>query len=351
MNRSLNMVLASFLLPGAVAAQTVKVFPFDHVAREGSSSITNRPLSAGVSRVQIIYSNWRLGIANGAQISRVGFRPDMAGTGAGQQIQLEIWMGHSDNLGTTASTTFDNNFLTPAVRVYDRQIFTLPTVPSVTTGPNPTTIWIPLDRTFTYDSSHNLVVEYRVFANSNGNAAFTYRLDSGTFVSDTATFGTACATSNNRMPSVTTQPAAIGSGLSVSIASGPASSAGVLLVGSSNTTWSGIPLPLSLASLGATGCTLQVAIDASVGIATGTSGTFSASLPVPGVLALYGRTIYLQAALGDLFANSAGFVTSASASTTLGAQPQSTMIAATGSASATTGARTTISGVVAMFEY
>lgn len=345
------MAFVPVFLACGLAAQTVKTFPFDHANLEGSSSITNRPLSAGVSRVQIIYSKWRLGLPNGAQIARVGFRPDMAGTGSGQQIQLEIWMGHSDNLGTGVSTTFDNNPVAPVVRVYDRQVYALPTVPSVATGPNPTTIWIPLDRTFAYDASHNLLVEYRIFANSNGNAAFSYRLDNATFVSDTSTFGTACATSSSRMPAITTQPAAIGSSLSLALANGPASSSGVLIVGSSNSTWNGIPLPLSLTSLGAPGCTLQVAIDASVGIVTNTSGNFSASLPIPGVLGLYGRTLYFQAALADLFANSAGFVTSASASTTLGAQPQSTMLVATGSTTATTGTRTNVSGIVATFEY
>ncbi|MEZ5966104.1 MAG: hypothetical protein R3F56_19870 [Planctomycetota bacterium] len=351
MNLLRPLTLSCVFLAGSLAAQTVKVFPFDHVNLEGSSSITSRPLSAGVSRVMLIYSKWRLGIANGGQISRVGFRPDMLGTGTGHQVQMEIWMGHSDNLGTGVSTTFDNNYLAPAVRVYDRQIFSLPTVPSVSTGPNPNTIWIPLDRTFAYDNTHNLVVEYRIFANSNGNAAFTYRLDVGSFVSDTTTFGTACQTSSNRSPAITTQPVQAGGSMGLSLTNGPASSSGVLLIGSSNSTWNGVPLPLGLDSFGATGCTLQVAIDANVTISTNTGGALSVSLPVPGVLALYGRTLYFQAALGDLFANSAGFVTSASASTTIGVSPQATMLAATGSTTATIGSRTNSTGLISLFEY
>lgn len=347
-SRSLSLSFA--VAAGSLAAQTVTVFPFDHVTVEGSTSITSRPLSAGISRVMLVYSKWRLGIPNGAQINRVGFRPDMAGTGTGQQVQMEIWMGHTDNLGSGVSTTFDNNYLAPAVRVYDLAIYALPTVPPVSPGPNPATIWIPLDRPFTYDNSHNLVVEYRIFANSNGNAAFSYRLDVATYLSDTTTFGTACPTSSSRLTRVTTQPVAAGGSLSVSIANGPASSPGSLLIGASNTTWNGVPLPFALDGFGATGCTVQVSVDASVGISTNTSGAFSASLPVPNVNGLYGQSIYFQAAIADLFANPAGFVTSSSGSTTIGVNPQATMVAATGSATATTGSRTNTTGIVSFFE-
>jgi hypothetical protein len=72
---------------------------------------------------------------------------------------------------------------------------------------------------------------------------------------------------------------------------------------------------------------------------------------VPNVLALYGTWFYAQAALGDLFANGAGFVTSSSAGTRLGALPQATMISAVGNAGATTGSRTVNYGLVSVFEY
>lgn len=350
MNRA-TIGVCSIVLAAAASAQTVQTLPFDHGNLEGSSAITNRPLSGGVGRMQLIYSNWRIGIPNGARINRVGFRPDLAGTGTGHQLQLEIWMGHSDNLHASVSTTFANNYVAPAVQVFNRQTFALPTVPSVATGPNPNLIWFQLDQPFTYDSSHNLVVEYRIFANSNGNAAFSYRLDSASFASETTRFGTACATSSNRMPAMTCQPTSLGSNLNLSLTNGPASSPGVLLLGLSNSTWNGLPLPLPLASLGATGCTLQVSIDTSIPITTTTSGSMSAGLPVPNVLGLYGSTLYFQAGLGDLFANSAGFVTSASASVTLGVVPQGTLVAAVGNASATTGSRSISYGLVSVFEF
>jgi hypothetical protein len=339
------------VLAAVAAAQTVAVLPFDHATLEGTSSISNRPLSGGISRVQLIYSRWRIGIPNGAQISRVGVRPDVAGTGAGRQLQLEIWMAHADNVGTAASTTFANNYATPAVRVYDPKLFTMPTVPSVPTGPNNSHVWFQLDRPFTYDSSKSLVIEYRITANNNSNAAFAYALDSAEFVSRTTTFGTACATSGNRMPAITTGRAAAGGSMSVSLANGPATSAGVLLFGISNTTWNSVPLPLPLDSIGASGCTLQVSIDVNVAIATSTSGTFGTSIPVPNVLALYGNWFYAQAAIVDLFANAAGFVTSRSGGTQIGADPQATMISAVGNAAATAGSRALNYGLVSVVEY
>lgn len=338
-------------LSALISAQSVAVIPADHTNREGTSAITNAPLSGGISRVQVVYSRWRIGIPHGAQINRVGVRPDQAGTGAGRQIQLEIWMAHTDNTGSTVSATFANNYTTPAVRVYDSKIFAMPTVPSVPTGPNNSYVWFQLDRPFTYDESKNLIVEYRITANNNGNQPFSYRLDRASFVSATTMFGTACPTSDNRMPATTTGEASVGGTMLVSLANGPANSAGVLLLGTSNTTWNGVPLPLSLTALGATNCSLQVAIDVNVNISTTGGGTFGVFIPVPAVLDLYGAWFYAQIAAVDVFANAAGFVTSRGGGTQIGALPQITTVTATGNATAPTGAVAQNIGVVSVIGY
>jgi hypothetical protein len=343
--------LSCVALATAAAAQTTTVFPWDHGTREGYTYASNWPVSAGISRAQLIYSKWRTPIPNGAQISRVGIRPDVLGTGQGYQLQLEIWMAHSENIHSSASGTFANNYATPAVRVFDQRIFSLPTMPAVPTGPNPNYVWFPLDRSFTYDRSKHLIVEYRISANSNGNAAFSYLIDYADYVSDTVTFGTACPTSGQRMPAMSTQPAHAGGSLSVTLSNAPASSAGAMLFGLSRTTWSGVPLPLPLAFLGAGTCSLQVSIDVTVPIMTNTGGAFSAYVPVPDVLALYGTWFHVQSAVGDLFANPAGFVTSASAGSQIGVLPQATIISAVGSATAPTGSRAVNYGLVSLFEY
>lgn len=345
--------LSPLLLAGALGAQTVALFPFDHVNREGSSSITNRPLSAGISRVQIAYSRFRLGMPNGAVIRRLGFRPDVAGTGAGRQVVVEIVMGHAAPtvLNTGMSTTFSSNYSTTPVTVYTPKALTLPTIPAAASGPNNNFVWIPLDTPFTYDNTQNLVVEYRVTANSNGNAAFSYALDAGAAVTPTGTFGAACQTSGNTTPALTAGAATVGANWNHSLTNGPASSSGILLIGVSNTTFNGVPLPFPLASLGATGCSLSVSADLSVPVATNTSRSFSLNVAIPNVPPMAGQTFYTQAVLADLFANSLGLVTSNGGSAGIGVAPQASAVVATGSATALTGTRTNNFGLVSLFEF
>lgn len=345
--------LSPLLLAGALSAQTVAFFPFDHASREGSSSITNRPLSAGVSRVQIAYSRFRLGMPNGAVIQRIGFRPDVAGTGAGRQVVVEILMGHAapTTLNTGMSTTFASNYSTTPVTVYTPKTLTLPTIPAASAGPNNNYVWIPLDVPFTYDNTQNLVVEYRVTANNNGNAAFSYSLDAGGAVTPTGTFGVACQTSGASTPALTCGAATVGANWNHSLTNGPASSAGILLIGTSNTTFNGIPLPFSLASLGANGCSLAVSPDLSFTVATTTSRSFSVNIALPNVPPMAGQTFYCQAVLADVFANSLGLITSNGSTATLGVAPQASVVVATGSATAATGTRTNNFGLVSLFEY
>ena len=262
-------------------------------------------------------------------------------------------MGHAalTTLNNSMSTTFANNYSTPAVTVYTPKTFALPTVAAVASGPNNNFIWIPLDTPFTYDSTQNLVVEYRVTANSNGNAAFAYALDAGTAITPTTTFGSGCQTSGGTTPALTAGAATVGANWNLSLANGPASSAGILILGGSNTTFNGTPLPILLDPLGAPNCRLSVSMDITIAVVTNASRAFSANVPIPAVPPMAGSTFYAQAAISDVFANTLGLVTSSSASATVGVTPQASALAATGSATATTGSRTNNFGLFSVFEY
>lgn len=345
------LFLTTASIAPTVMAQTVAIVPRDHQAREGSTSTTTWPFSAGVSRAQMIYSNWRFDVPNAAQIRRVGVRPDVAGSGAGKIVQLEVVMGHGQMIGSATSTTFATNYVAPATVTYTPKQLSLPTIGSASSGPQTTYVWVPLDTPFQYDATKNLIVEYRVSANNNGNAAFSYRMDVATAVSTATTYGTACATSGARLPTVAAGSALVGSNWNVTIAAGPASSAGVLILGASNTTYGGLPLPLALDALGATGCTLHASLDATLPAVTNTSGNGTVTIPVPNQAPLTGATLFVQAALADIFANQLGLVTSRSASATIGILPQSTLISATGSSTVLTGSRTASFGLVSVFEY
>jgi hypothetical protein len=83
-----------------------------------------------------------------------------------------------------------------------------------------------------------------------------------------------------------------------------------LLLGASNSTWSGTPLPLSLNSLGMTSCQLFVSIDLSLTAAISAVGTASWPIPLPDNPSLVGATLYAQLLMPDPGVNAAGFVTS-----------------------------------------
>ncbi|MEM7200194.1 MAG: sialate O-acetylesterase [Planctomycetota bacterium] len=72
---------------------------------------------------------------------------------------------------------------------------------------------------------------------------------------------------------------------------------GALLLGSSDQTWSALPLPLELSVLRLPGCNLYVSIDASVGFATSPTGDADITLPLPDTAAIHGIELFGQAAL------------------------------------------------------
>ena len=109
--------------------------------------------------------------------------------------------------------------------------------------------------------------------------------------------------SNNGLPE-------IGQTYQISIAQGPANAPASLVNGLSNTTWGSVPLPFSLAPLGAPGCNLLTAPVFSVGIALDASGNGTLSLSVPNVPAYFGLQVYHQFYVVDPGANAMGIAVS-----------------------------------------
>ena len=91
----------------------------------------------------------------------------------------------------------------------------------------------------------------------------------------------------------------------------------VFALGGSNTSWGGIPLPLSLAPDGMPGCSLLVSRDASV-TRTPTAGTATLAVPIPWVPALVGTSFHGQGASLDLGANALGLTVSNALTATIG---------------------------------
>lgn len=109
--------------------------------------------------------------------------------------------------------------------------------------------------------------------------------------------------SNNGLPE-------IGRTYEISIAQGRANAPAALINGLSNTTWGSIPLPFSLAPLGAPGCDLLVTPVFSAGLMLNASGSGTLSLPVPNVTSHLGLRVYHQFYVVDPGANAMGIAVS-----------------------------------------
>ncbi|MHC4899998.1 MAG: hypothetical protein ACYTGW_23145, partial [Planctomycetota bacterium] len=92
----------------------------------------------------------------------------------------------------------------------------------------------------------------------------------------------------------------------------------ILMVGASNTTWSGGNLPFNLAVIGGGTCVLYVSLDALLSYPTSATGSATASLTAPTNKTLLGAKVYVQYAVIDPKANPFGHVTTNAATVVLG---------------------------------
>ena len=81
---------------------------------------------------------------------------------------------------------------------------------------------------------------------------------------------------------------------------------GLLILGTSNTTWANVKLPLRLDGYGLPGCSLLVRPTEILAVPTGASSTLIWAAPVPAALSLEGGTMYFQYTFLDPAANRLG---------------------------------------------
>jgi len=151
-----------------------------------------------------------------------------------------------------------------------------------------------------YDSSRNETILHTGIDGSNTYNQ-TYRLSTPNAGAISA-FGTGCAGSAGT-PTLAPAPYQapwLGDSFDVQISGGPAGGGfAIMVIGFSDTTWNGMPLPASLASLGLPGCDTYISLDdtSPVGLSNG-SGTWTGIVcNCPGIL---GLNFYLQAGIIDL---------------------------------------------------
>jgi len=308
----------------------------------GSSSTASWPLSNGITRCQIVYEDWDLNIPANTPITRIGFRQDGAQNAASQLLQLEVRLGTTNATAATLSNTFDNNFAGSPTTVFPLGVFTLPALTSTSNA----TIWINFPTPWVYPGG-NLLAEFRVYGNNNGNQGFYYPLDACSFVSPLNHGVPGCPHSGNQTPVLTNAATAIGNTWYLYLSQAPAGTAVALFV----TPGQGLVPGYSLASLGLQqSCLGQLSPTGltSFSATTSTSGNVQWSIPVPFNLALNNFVISSQAVAFDFF-SPGNLVVSNGDSVQFGVYPQQTLIYSSGSATATTGSQYLNFGLVTLF--
>jgi hypothetical protein len=99
----------------------------------------------------------------------------------------------------------------------------------------------------------------------------------------------------------------------------PAGTVAALILGESDTTWSGLPLPLSLAPFGAGSCSLLASLATTLGTSVDPAGAAGMPIVVPANPALAGFPFFCQWFCLDLPANAFGLTFSNGGAATVGA--------------------------------
>jgi hypothetical protein len=132
-------------------------------------------------------------------------------------------------------------------------------------------------------------------------------------------YGTNCPGSNRTAPLLSfIGTPAISHSMQVLLTRALPNTGAVFTLGNSDTTWLGIPLPLDLTSLGATGCTLLASGETLLFSAVDAAGAATQTLAVPNDASLLGAAFFDQWWVVDPTANPAGIVLSNAGRGTIG---------------------------------
>ncbi len=344
-----SCAVAGLLLAAAATAQTTVTFPSDHATLEGQYSATNFPYAYGVSRLLAVYESWDLGIAPNTPISRIGVRQNGTTASTGRAVQLEVRMGYTTRTAANLSTSYDSNYAGAAQTVFGPALFTLPTLTN--NPPGQQVVWLDLTTPFVFQPANgNLLIEWRVIANNNGNASFTYQLDRANFHSPvTSSPQPGCPHSGNQTAVLTSQPASVGSSWRIAVNNAPASTLVFL----------GVQIGGNLAP----GYSLQGLIpgiqSSCLGFLTGNFPVFTATtnvngyhqwtVQIPNDRSFNDLTMASQVIVPDFFAPG-GYVVSNGDHVQFGIDPAQTFVYSQGNVNATTGTLWQNYGLVTLFQ-
>ena len=259
-------------------------------------------------------------------------------------------MGYTTNSATAPSNTFDANYDGASTTVFGPALFQLPNLRDAANPLPNGQFFVNLTTPFVYQpAGRNLVVEYRVLGNSGGGTSFNYRLDRADFFSPVQAGPAGCAHSGGGTTTLRATPVRVGSSTTLTGATGPANTAGVLAIAVGSELVPSYPLDALFVGIAPT-CRGQMAqFDLVLAtVTTSSSGSFSLAYTVPNVPALNDLWLSHQALLLDAFAPG-GVVVSNGVQVQIGIRPRTTVIAAQGPPTVVTGSLNVNYAPVAFF--
>lgn len=346
------LTVSSLLTVCWLPAQGTAVFPSDHATiANGFSSTNNLPYAYGISRVMAIYESWDLTVPAGRPITRIGFRQKGTQLSYGKSLQLQVLMGPTEKTAADAVSNFDNNYFAPPTSVFGPALYTLPDLGNVL-SPNPAgnMVWLTLTTPYVPVAGKNLAVEFRILANNNGGASFTYTLDRAGSVSPIITGAVGCPHSGNQIATLESRATKVGGTWYCDLARAPASQLAIWFIGF-GPLQPQFPLAPLFPGIGPT-CQSQLPLNAlfSVTATTNTSGTHTFSVPIPNDRAFNDLTISSQVACFDFF-TPGGVAVSNADQMQVGIDPAMTILYNQSSATAATGSLWRNHGLITFFDW
>ncbi len=168
---------------------------------------------------------------------------------------------------------------------------------TVVTGPANAQFWYHDDRSGAFDG-RGMFLTYvmKLYDNKTPPNQISYILGARLDPAGVVPFGRSCKGSNGKVPVLGAShiPYLGNMTFGIELSGARPASAAVLILGTSRTSFAGMPLPLALGPFGITGCTLYTNILSGLGAATGTGGTAKVLLPIPNNPVLAGGLLYSQ---------------------------------------------------------
>jgi hypothetical protein len=289
------------LLLGAASAQQFLVVPNHRATTEGNT-LDVKPFGYRQVRSEhYLARSQLLPLGAAAAVTQVAYRRDgpIAGTFVRGDDATTTWGVRMANAAPPDPVN-PGSLYYPAGQlstVFAPRVVVWPSLPPPAAGTvAPFNIQFNLDAPFQYTGGHLLISHYCYSVSMGGLVVFGYMIDAeGGVVPGTGTvttFGTSCPAGANRASAVAPNPG--GGNLSLFLHDAPPSSLSLLYLGGSDTSWLGIPLPLSLLPAGLPGCSILVELASAVALVIEPSGLGSVALAVPGDPALLSARLFAQ---------------------------------------------------------